>query len=191
MAEEPSEEHRNDLKFALIGGAVAAVVGFGGMAIVGTASSFEARRLLAAVIPTLRFAASAYVAGGATVLALMLTMITFSITHDLEYRSSHYRRIRQIAAVAMVVIVVSVVMLMFISFPLDEAGVDRDWYLPVYYGLLLGGALTGGAFISVVLMLYYAIRQLIEVGEDPATSPLIAGDGRDGGESGPAGSGSG
>lgn len=175
---DPSKtaETRADLRWAATGGIAAAVIGFAGMAIVGTASSFEARRLLDAVLPTVRFAASAYVAGGATVLALMLTLITFSISHDLEFRVSHYRRIRQIAALTTAVIVGSVILLMFLSFPLGEAEVDRDWHLGVYYAVLLGGAVTGGTFISIMLMLYYAVRELITVGEDPGNAAIVAAD---------------
>ena len=171
-AGEAAERH-GDLRYAVAGGFVAAVVGFGGMAVVGTASSFEARRLLEATLPTARFAAAAYVGGGATILALMLTLITFSITHDLDFRASHYARIRQIAALTTAVIVASVVLLMLLSFPLGEADVDRDWYLAAYYAVLFGGAVTGGAFISVVLMLYYAVRELIVIGRSPADSALV------------------
>jgi hypothetical protein len=139
------------------------------------ANAFEARRLLEAVLPTVRFAASAYVAGGATILALMLTLITFSITHELEFRSSHYVRIRQIAAMVSAVIVGSVVLLMFLSFPLGEAEVHRDYYLWVYYAVLLGGSITGGLFISIILMLFYAVRELIKVADDGAeVSDLLA-----------------
>ena len=175
-AEDPNarDDRRTDLRYAIAGGVAAAVIGFAGMAIVGTATSFEARRLLDAVLPTVRFAASAYVAGGATILALMLTLITFSITHDLEFRASHYRRIRQIAALTTAVIAGSVMLLMFLSFPLGEAEVDRGWYLWVYYAILLGGAVTGGTFIALVLMLYYAVRELIVVGEDPSGSAIVA-----------------
>ena len=41
------------------------------------------------------------------------------------------------------------------------------------YGVLLGGAITGGLFISAVLMLYYAVRELIGVGEDATASTLV------------------
>ncbi len=167
------DERRQDLRWAAMGGVVAAVVGFGSMAIVGNASSYEARRLLESVLPTVRFAASSYVAGGATILALMLTLITFSISHELEFRESHYRRIRDIAALTTAVIVGSVVLLMFLSFPLGEADVDRGWYLWVFYGVLLGGAITGGVFIAVILMLFYAIRGLVGVGQDPHSSSLV------------------
>lgn len=172
---EPSaaDDRRDDRRWAIAGGIAAAGIGFGGMAIVGTASAFEARRLLDAILPTVRFAASAYVAGGATILALMLTLITFSISHELEYRASHYKRIREIAALTTAVIIASVILLMFLSFPIGEADVQRSWYLWVYYAVLLGGAITGGIFISIILMLFYAVRELIHVGEDPETSTLV------------------
>lgn len=143
------------------------------MAIVGTASSFEARRLLEAVLPSLRFAAAGYVATGATILALMLTLITFSISHELEFHASHYRRIREISTATTIVIVGAVLLLMFLSFPLGEADVDLSWYPIVYYTLLLCGAVLGGMFISVVLMLLYAVQEMISVGEDPEFNDLV------------------
>lgn len=164
---------RGDLRWAAVGGVASGIVGFVGMVIVGTASAFEARRLLDAVLPTVRFAASAYIAGGATILALMLTLVTFSISHDMEFRESHYHRIRAIAQLTTVVIVISVMLLMFLSFPLGEADVNRSWYQWVYYAVLLGGACTGGIFISVILMLFYAVRGLIGVGQDPEQSSLV------------------
>lgn len=173
-AAKQRDERREDRRWAAVGGIAAAIVGFGGMAIVGTATTFEARRLLDAALPTVRFAASAYVAGGATILALMLTLITFSISHDLEFRTSHYKRIREIAALTTAVIVGSSFLLMFLSFPIGEADVDHDWYRWVYYGILLGGAVTGGVFISVILMLWYAVRGLVWVGEDSDESILVA-----------------
>ena len=168
-----SNERRDDRRLAAGGGIATAIIGFGGMVIVGTVPAFEARRLLSSVLPTVRFAASAYVAGGATILALMLTLITFSISHDLDFRESHYQRVREIASLTTVVIVGSVILLMSLSFPLDQADVDPDWYLWVYYALLLGGAVTGGLFISIILMLFYAVHGLIGVGEDPDHSALV------------------
>ena len=164
---------RRDRRVASLGGLAAAVVGFGALAIVGTASSVEARRLLESVLPTVRFAASAYVAGGATILALMLTLITFSISHDQEFRSTHFRRIREIAVLTTASIVGSVLLLIFLSFPIDQADVQRSWYLPVYYIVLLGGAVTGGVFISVILMLYYAVSGMLDLAEDGSSSDLV------------------
>ena len=173
------KERRQDLRWAAAGGLIAGIIGFGTMAVVGTASSYEARRLLDSVLPTVRFAASSYVAGGATILALMLTLITFSISHDLEFRSSHYARIRQISGLATTVIVGSVVLLMFLSFPIGEADVDEAWYLWAYYAILLGGSMTGGIFIAVILMLFYAIRGLVGVGLDANASSLVVSVGAD------------
>lgn len=172
-AHDETAERRTELRWAAGGGMAAAVIGFGGMAVVGTASTTEARRLLESVIDTARFAASAYIAGGATILALMLTLITFSISHDLDFRTVYYRRIRDIAALTAASIVGSVLLLMFLSFPLGEADVERSWYLWVYYGVLFGGAITGGVFISAILMLFYAVRGLITLGMDHTASDLV------------------
>lgn len=170
---EAREHRRTDRKLAAAGGLATALVGFSGMAIVGTASELEARRLIDAVLPTARFAASAYIAVGATILALMLTLITFSITHELEFTTSHYRRIRDVAYLTTAAISASVILLMFLSFPLGEAEVNRGWYQWVYYGVLIGGAVTGGVFISTVLMLYYSVRELIGVAEDATGSTMV------------------
>ncbi len=175
-AVEEAEERRDDIRWALAGGGVAALVVFFGISVFGTATEVEARRLLDSVLPTVRFATSAYIAGGATILALMLTLITFTITHELEYRRSHYERIRHIALLTTVVIAGSVLLLMFLSVPIGEADVDQEWYVWVYYGVVFGGAITGGTFVAVMLMLFYAIRQLIIVAENPIASALIAAD---------------
>lgn len=163
----------NDRKLSLVGGAVAAIMGFLTMSVVGNATSFEARRLLDAVIPTVRYSASAYIAGGGTILALMLTMITFSISHDLSFRPGYYSRISDIATLATTVIVGSVIVLMFLAFPLGEAGVARSWYLWVFYAVLLGSSIIGGLMVSTVLLLFYAIRGLITIGQNPSESHLV------------------
>lgn len=170
---EEGNSRRRDRRVASLGGLAAAIVSFGALASVGTASSVEARRLLDSVLPTVRFAASAYVAGGASILALMLTLITFSISHDQEFRSTHYRRIRDVAVLTTASIVGSVLLLIFLSFPIDQADVQRSWYLPVYYAVLLGAAVTGGVFISVILMLYYAVIGMIDLAEDGSSSDLV------------------
>ncbi len=125
------------------------------------------------MLRTIRFAASSYVAGGATILALMLTLITFSITHDVEFRPSHYQRIREIAWLTTAVIVGSVLLLLFLSFPIGEADVNLSWYQWLYYALLLGAATTGGVFISVILMLFYAVKELVSFAEDASQSSLV------------------
>ncbi|MCB0968730.1 MAG: hypothetical protein KDB37_17995 [Ilumatobacter sp.] len=46
----------------------------------------------------------------------------------------------------------------------------------VSYAVLLGGAVTGGIFVSVVLMLYASVRELIGVAENCSESTLIVDD---------------
>lgn len=171
------DDRRDDLRFAAVGGLVAAVSGFAVVSIAGTASPFEAQRLLESVLSTARFAAATFVGAGATVLALMLTLITFTLNQDRTFRDSHFVRIRNIAAATTVLIAASVVFLMFLSFPIGEAEVDSTWYLVLYYVVLFGGSVAGGGLISVMMLLYYAIRELTSVGERGRSSALVEDDG--------------
>ncbi|MDX1690822.1 MAG: hypothetical protein R3290_07355 [Acidimicrobiia bacterium] len=177
---EPTSRHllkrfsvRSDVRWALAGGAVTAVVVIGISTVLGATSSFEAARLLDTVTPTARFAASAYIAGGAAILALMLTLLSFSISHDMQYRPEHYRRIRDVARLTTFVLVMSVAFLILLVFPISEDDVDRVYHLWAYYGVVFGSAVTGGVFVATVLMLYRTVRAVILVGVQGTESPLV------------------
>lgn len=62
-------------KWALAGGAFTALFAVGVMSLVGRVGDYQARRLLEATIPTIRFLSSSVMTASATVLALMLTML--------------------------------------------------------------------------------------------------------------------
>jgi hypothetical protein len=133
-------------------------------ALVGRISAFEARRLVEGIKPTATFAASTYVGAGATVLALMATMIAFSITHESEFRRSHYRRLRIIASTTTALIVVALALLTLLVVPIAAADTPASGYLVIYWAILGLGALGGGLTVAIVLMLNYTVRGLINLG---------------------------
>lgn len=162
-----------DIRFALAGGALAALTLFAGVAVVGQVSPYEGLVLLHSVQPSVRFFASSVMAGGTTVLALMLTLIGFTYTTDWEFREVHYRRIRQISLLASAAIGLSVVTLMFMGLPVDEADGLRLYHHFVYYALTAAAALLGGLMIAIVLMLQRTITGLVNIGHPRAESDLI------------------
>ncbi len=158
-----SLENRTDLRHALIGGGIAAIVGFGGMALVGTVSSYQAERLVQAALPSVRFLASTLAAAAATIMALMLTMLSFTRGHDGDFKETHYRRLRQISTLCSILIAGSVLLLLFLAIPIEESDeVQRRYYI-VYYGISLGAAAATGLLVAIVMMLNYAIRNLVGV----------------------------
>lgn len=175
MSAKP-EEHRRlvDLRDALIGGGVAALVMFVIVAFVGSVSPFKAIKLLEAVLPTIRFLASSVLAAVATVMALMLTLLSLTYSSNYDFREIHYRRIRQITTLSTVAILASVILLLILGMPVEEAEQLRLYYDIVYYTITALASLLGGLLIAIVLMLQRTIRGLIDIGHPDGDSPLIA-----------------
>ncbi len=166
-------DRRTDLRHALVGGAIAAVIGFGGMALVGTVSSYEAERLVQAALPSLRFLASTLAAAGATIMALMLTMLSLTHGQDRDFKPSHYHRLRQVSTLCSVLIAGSVLLLLFLAIPIEESDTVQRAYSYVYYGLSAAAATATGLLVAIVMMLNYAIRNLVGIFVPGASSDLI------------------
>lgn len=163
-----------DTKRALSGGLLAAVVALLGSVIVGRISSAEARILLQAMLPSVRFLSSGIMTASATILALMLTLLSLSHNTSSTLRPNHYQRVRQIAFIDTIALSGSVILLLLISIPLEESSeVPSSWYVAIYYVLLVASAALGGLLISVVLMLYNAIGDLIQVMGPTSSSDLV------------------
>jgi hypothetical protein len=172
-ASERAEPTRNlrarELRWALAGGLTSAAGVFAVTALVGRVSSFEARRLVEGIKPTATFAASTYIATGATILALMSTVIAFSISHESEFRQSHYRRLRLIAAATTGLILVSIALLTCLVVPIAEADASSQGYVALYWAVLVLGSIGGGLTVTIVLMLNYAVRGLVDLGTHGAS----------------------
>lgn len=162
-----------DLTWALVGGGVTALVLFAGVATVGNVTPFEGLRLLESILPTIRFLSSSVMAAVATVMALMLTLLSLTFTSRWEFREVHYRRIGQISILSTIAIILSVGVLLFLGLPVEEAEQLRFYYDVVYYSLTAAASLLGGLLIAIVLMLHTTIRGLIAIGMPGGRSHLI------------------
>jgi hypothetical protein len=162
-----------DAKWAITGGALVALFGLGVMALVGSVGDYEARLLLEAALPTIRFLASSVITGSATVLALMLTILGISGQTEVDLNAVHYRRIVQVSVMSVVALIASLLLLMFLTFPLEEAQQLRDVYDVVYFVVLGISAAVGGMMVTVVLMLLNAIREMVAIFHPSATSRIV------------------
>ena len=156
-----------ELRWALSGGFTAAGAVFVVTALVGQVSGFEARRLVEGIKPTATFAASTYIGTGATILALMSTVIAFSISHESDFRRSHYRRLRLIAASTTALILNAIALMTCLVIPIAQADAGSPTgYVILYWAILILGSIGGGLTVSIVLMLNYAVRGLVDLGTD-------------------------
>lgn len=157
-----STSHFSLLRSALAGGSLAASVIFLGTYLLGSVSDYEAIDNLQEIRPTLRFTASGSMTATATILALMLTLLSFTQQSDRKLLAYHYNRIWWIARFAAVVFIASLVLLMTLNVPITNATASfAGFYDVVYYVLLVYTALIGGLMISIILLLYQAARDII------------------------------
>lgn len=141
---EGQNDDRNQLSFgadskrAAIGGGVAALVALAGMIIVNVSTGSEARFLLEGMLPSIRFLCSAVMTATATVLALMLTLLSITGTQEEQLKPLHYDRVRQIAKADSVTFAAALILLLVVSVPLAEPSeVPDNWYTIVYYVAVL------------------------------------------------------
>lgn len=167
-----------DLRKALLGGALAMLIAIVGSTVVGNLYGAEGRLLLEAMLPTTRFLCSAMMTATATILALMLTILSLSSSSSNQIHSSHYKRIQQIALLDMLAFVGATFLLLVLNIPLEESdSISTEWYNTSYYVVLIYSSVLGGMLISIVMMLHAAIRDMISVvGLQNEDHPLYQGD---------------
>lgn len=157
-----SNSHFSLLRSALAGGVLSAVVIFMGTYLLGSVSDYEALDNLQEIRPTLRFTASGSMTATATILALMLTLLSFSQQSERKLRGYHYNRIWWIARFAAIVFIAALILLMTLNVPITNAEETfAGFYDIVYYVLLVYTAVIGGLMISIILLLYQAARDII------------------------------
>ncbi len=156
------KSHFSIVRSALVGGLLSAGVIFIGSKLLGTVSDNEAIDNLKEVRPTLRFTASGAMTATATILALMLTLLSFSENADRKLKGHHYDRIWWIARFAAIVFIAALILLMFLNVPINNAEESLSGlYDTVYFVLLVYASLIGGFLITIILLLYQASRDII------------------------------
>ncbi|WP_420455619.1 hypothetical protein [Rubrivirga sp.] len=174
LTPDDQEQVRADLRIALTGGLVAAVLMGTVLVLVGNVGDSEARSLLQAAIPTIRSFTSTVMVVSASTLALMLTILGLTSDTDRQIRGSHFERIRQIALADVVVFGAATLLLVSLVVPFgDASGIPHRWYDVVYYVATGLSALVGGAVIGVMLLIYAAVRDLTETFGPGDESPLL------------------
>lgn len=175
-----SDQVKKDLRYAAIGGGMAAVITLSGAFIAGKATGGEAYELLLNSLPSARaFSGNVLLATG-TILALMLTLLSFSYNTKFNLNWVHYQRIKDIALADTITLIFSILVYLLLNVPLEETDLrSADWFAGLYYSTLILSSLLGGCLITVVLMLYQTIKDMIyiigpgETGKELETDIII------------------
>jgi hypothetical protein len=152
-----------DIRQAVLFATVITAVTLASSLIVNVSSGSEARILLSAMLPSIRFLSSAVMTAAATTLALMLALIGFGQGGKGKLTALHYERVEQIARWNCIVFVAASSLLLFISIPLSESqDVPTNWYRLLYYSILFYSGLVTATLSFVICLLYTAISCIFD-----------------------------
>ena len=164
---------RRELAIALAGGGTAGITLFLITISVGSVGDFEALRLIEATLPTTRFMASSAIAAGATILALVLTLLSLNLTSEIDFSTHHYRRVGYVTTLSVVTLVLSTLVLIAVTVPIEEVEELSSYYDIMYYVLASATSLVGGAVVATTLFIAETIHGLIAVARPATDSRLI------------------
>ncbi|MEH6408644.1 MAG: hypothetical protein V7767_15310 [Leeuwenhoekiella sp.] len=149
---------------ALIGGIIATVITGAGAFLLGHISGYEAKDLIKSSLPGINTLCNTIVLASATILALLLTLLSISSTIESRLKDVHYMQVLRIAKIDTTVFVVSLITFQVFNIPITEAdNVPNSWFSVIYYITLGLSALLSGGLISVVLMLYNTVENIIKI----------------------------
>jgi len=151
-------------KRSIYGGAVATIFTGLGVFLLGNLSGYEAKQLIASSLPGVNMLCNTIILGSATILALLLTVLGVSSGSKSKLKKAHYRQVLLIAKMDTIVFVVALVLFQFFNIPITEAdNVEITWYKTIYWATLILSSIISGMMITVILMLYSTITNIIHI----------------------------
>lgn len=152
-----------DSKWPFIGGGVAVAVTLGVKFLIGGVySSSKALQLIEALRDSSLYFGAAVATASATILALMLTLLGLSRQSESDFDAWVYKTINSIALISTISLCGAVALLMLLSMPIGEfEKIPENWFIIMYYVLVVFISLLAGFVITAVLMLFNAIQYVI------------------------------
>tara|TARA_R110002096_G_scaffold431563_1_gene646961 strand:+ start:4500 stop:5030 length:531 start_codon:yes stop_codon:yes gene_type:complete len=151
-------------KRAVLGGVISLFIILLGTLLLGELSGYEAKVLITKSLSGINTLCNTIALASATILALLLTVLSLSSNSKSKLKKDHYLHVLQIAKLDTVVFIASVVSFLLLNLPITESDtVPNNWFNFIYYiSLAISSILTSG-LIVVVLMLYNTIVNIIKI----------------------------
>ncbi|NND62345.1 MAG: hypothetical protein HKN48_04035 [Flavobacteriaceae bacterium] len=151
-------------KRAVLGGLVTSILVGIGIFLVGNISGYQAKELLTSSLPGINTLCNTIVLASATILALLLTLLGVSSGSDRKLAGKHYEYVIKIARIDTILFITSLLFFQLFNLPVTESdSVPVAWFSSVYWATLTISAVLSGTMVSVILMLYGTIKNMVYV----------------------------
>ncbi|MGY0392697.1 hypothetical protein ACW5R3_09110 [Bizionia sp. KMM 8389] len=130
----------------------------------GNLTGYEAKKLLASSLSGLNMLCNTIVLASATILALLLTLLSISSGSKTTLKERHYIQVLSIAKFDVVLFISALILFQFFNIPIIESDkVPITWFEVIYWVTLASTSIISGMMITVILMLYTAVTNLIAI----------------------------
>lgn len=138
------------------------VISMVGFSIVGRVySETQSRFLLEAVTPSLRTLCFAVITASATIIPLLMTMLSLARKVESDFDERFYIRLRIITWLGTVALVSATLLLLVISIPITESDGLRRWYGIVYIAVVMGASTIAALLVGIIITLYKTMQGLL------------------------------
>jgi len=155
---------------SIFGGLIATLFTGIGVFFLGDVSGYEAKLLLKDSLAGLNVLCNTIILASATILALLLTVLSVSSGSKDALKKTHYLQVLSIAKFDVILFIAALILFQFFNIPIMESNkVPTSWFDVIYWATLIASAIISGMMITVILMLYTAVTNLIAIiglGED-------------------------
>lgn len=154
----------NNNKKSFYGGVITFSLTAAGVFLMGNISGYEAKQLIQASLAGINMLCNTIVLASATILALILTLIGVSSGTKTRLKKEHYLQVIRIAKVDSVLFIAALILFQIFNIPVTESDtLPSAWYKYMYWATLIFSSFLSGFMVSVVLMLYSTIRNIIAI----------------------------
>jgi len=149
---------------AIYGGIVATLFTGMGVFLLGRVSGYEAKQLITSSHEGFNILCNTIILASATILTLLLTLLGISTGTESKLKADHYHQVLDIAQIDTVLLVGALIMFQLFNIPINEAdNIPLTWYNTIYWTSLVCSSILSGMMITVVLMLYSTITNIIHI----------------------------
>ena len=151
-------------KRPLYGGLIATIFTGLGAFLLGNVSGYEAKQLISTSLSGINMLCNTVVLASATILALLLTLLGISTGTESKLKKDHYIQVLTIAKFDTFLFIGALILFQLFNIPITEAdNLPTSWYTTIYWTTLFFSSVLSGMMITVILMLYTTVTNIIHI----------------------------
>lgn len=151
-------------KRSIYGGLAAAVFTGLGAFLLGDISGYEAKSLITSSLSGINMLCNTIILASATILALLLTLLGISTGTKSKIEKSHYKQVLNIAKFDTVLFVGALTLFQLFNIPITESeSLPTSWFAYIYWATLFCSSVLSGLMVTVILLLYTTVTNIIAI----------------------------